>query len=188
MGLRLRLKASFDLSSFSPTNQVILRALKKYGMIVADNGSAWYLSGAPDGRWNDDELHALGRVSGANFEVVDEAGLQVAPNSGQARQGTGIPPACTKVPDPPVLLSPRRGAVVTVGPVVLDWADTRCATSYRVRVQRSSRPQATVYQKDGLSISQDVVPPVARGKYAWSASACNTRGCSPSVSWPLTVK
>jgi hypothetical protein len=70
MGARLRLKASFDISSFSPQNQVILTALKKYGMILADNGSAIYLSGAPDSRWNNSDLHLLGTVTAANFDVV----------------------------------------------------------------------------------------------------------------------
>lgn len=71
MGLRLRLKAGFDVSSFSATNQAILNALKRYGMIVADNGSDWYLSGAPDSRWNDEDLAKLAQVRGSDFEVVD---------------------------------------------------------------------------------------------------------------------
>jgi hypothetical protein len=70
MGMRVRLKASFDTSGFSPAMQVILRALKKYGMILADNGSNWYVSGAPDPRWNDDELHTLSALKGSDFEVV----------------------------------------------------------------------------------------------------------------------
>jgi hypothetical protein len=70
MGARLRLKASFDISSFSPQNQVILTALKKYGMILADNGSAIYLSGAPDSRWNNSDLHLLGTITAADFDVV----------------------------------------------------------------------------------------------------------------------
>ena len=70
MGMRVRLKASFDISSFSPAMQVILRALKKYGMILADNGSNWYISGAPDPRWNDNELNTLKAIKGSNFEVV----------------------------------------------------------------------------------------------------------------------
>jgi hypothetical protein len=70
MGLRLRLKAGYDISGFPAKVQVILRALKKYGMIVADNGSSWYVSGAPDPRWSDDELHTLGRVPGSAFEAV----------------------------------------------------------------------------------------------------------------------
>ncbi|MBE0664284.1 MAG: hypothetical protein E4H23_05835 [Chrysiogenales bacterium] len=70
MGLRLRLKAGVDISGFAAVNQRILRALKKYGMIVADNGSDWYLSGAPDSHWDDDDLHELQRIRGRDFEAV----------------------------------------------------------------------------------------------------------------------
>jgi hypothetical protein len=70
MGMRVRLKASFNTSGFSPAMQVILRALKKYGMILADNGSNWYVSGAPDPRWSDDELNTLKALKGSDFEVV----------------------------------------------------------------------------------------------------------------------
>ena len=86
MGQRFRLKAGFAISSFSAANQVILTALKTYGMFVADNGSAWYLSGAPDERWDNDDLHDLqNRVHGSDFEAVDESSLMIDPNSGQAR-------------------------------------------------------------------------------------------------------
>ena len=78
MGMRVRLKASFDISTFPPEAQVILRALKKYGMIVADNGSNWYISGAPDARWDDNQLNALKTVQGSNFEVV-QMGMVVHP-------------------------------------------------------------------------------------------------------------
>jgi hypothetical protein len=71
MGERFRLKQSFDISGFSPTNQTILQALKDYGMIVADNGSPWYLSGQPSDLWNNDDLHNLGSVVGSDFEAVD---------------------------------------------------------------------------------------------------------------------
>ncbi len=70
MGMRVRLKAGFDLSDFPASARVILTALKKYGMILADNGSDWFVSGAPDERWRDDELNALKRVKGSDFEVV----------------------------------------------------------------------------------------------------------------------
>jgi hypothetical protein len=70
MGMRVRLKASVDISGYSPAIQVILRALKRYGMIVADNGSNWYISGAPDSRWNDSELNTLKNIKGSDFEVV----------------------------------------------------------------------------------------------------------------------
>jgi hypothetical protein len=70
MGLRLRLKRDVDISGFSAINQRILRALKKFGMIVADNGADWFLCGAPDERWNDDDLHELHRIRGRDFEAV----------------------------------------------------------------------------------------------------------------------
>jgi hypothetical protein len=70
MGLRVRLKASFDVSGFPKQARVVLTALKRYGMLVADNGSNWFISGAPDPRWNNDDLHSLGRVKGTDFEVV----------------------------------------------------------------------------------------------------------------------
>lgn len=75
MGLRLRLKANVDISTYGPQSQVILLALKRYGMILADNGSAYYISGAPDPRWNDSELHALLGITGAMFEAVDTTGF-----------------------------------------------------------------------------------------------------------------
>ena len=70
MGMRVRLKAGFDISAYSPHVQVILKALKTYGMFVADNGSNWYISGAPDSRWDDNELGELKSIPGKNFEVV----------------------------------------------------------------------------------------------------------------------
>lgn len=85
MGQRFRLKADFDISEFSPHSQIILRALKRYGMILADNGSAWYISGAPDDRWNNDVLHELGRVLGSNFEAVDTSSLMVSPDSAEVK-------------------------------------------------------------------------------------------------------
>jgi hypothetical protein len=70
MGLRLRLKSDFNISGFSSKNQNILKALKRYGMLVADNGSNWFISGAPDSRWDDDDLSQLKKVKGKYFEVV----------------------------------------------------------------------------------------------------------------------
>ena len=91
LGQRFRLKAGFPISGYPVHAQVILRALKKYGLIVADNGSPWYMSGVPDSRWDNDVLHALGGVPGSAFEAVDASSLMVSSRSGQARQPT--PPA-----------------------------------------------------------------------------------------------
>ena len=86
MGQRFRLRADFDLSGFSPEVQVILQALQKYGMILADNGSPWFISGAPDERWDNDALHQLHQVHGSDFEAVDVSSLMVDPDSGQVNK------------------------------------------------------------------------------------------------------
>ncbi|HVO97907.1 MAG TPA: hypothetical protein VMT15_07560 [Bryobacteraceae bacterium] len=84
MGQRFRLRASFDITGFPSDVQVILRALKTYGMFVADNGSAWYISGAPDSRWNNDNLSTLRNVIGSDFEAVDDSAFMIGANSAQA--------------------------------------------------------------------------------------------------------
>jgi hypothetical protein len=76
MGLRVRLKASFDIRPFPRQARIVLTALKRYGMIVADNGSDWYITGAPNRGWSNDQLHTLGRVKGSAFEVVDTTTLR----------------------------------------------------------------------------------------------------------------
>ena len=70
MGARLRLKASFDISAYSAANQVILNAMKKYGLILADNGSTMYISGTPDDRWNNADLHLLDGATADDFDVL----------------------------------------------------------------------------------------------------------------------
>ena len=90
MGMRMRLKVSFDVSGYSAANQVILNALKKYGMIMADNGSNLYLSGEPDDRWDNNDLHALGQVKASDFEVI-----QMTPLYTQNTVPTGAPPQIT---------------------------------------------------------------------------------------------
>jgi hypothetical protein len=75
MGLRVRLKVSVDISGFPHQTRIVLQALKTYGMILADNGSNWYVSGAPNPKWSNDDLHSLGRVTGSMFEVVDTSSL-----------------------------------------------------------------------------------------------------------------
>lgn len=85
MGERFRLRADFDISTFPQDAQVILKAMKKYGLILADNGSSWYISGAPDPRWNDANLATLKRVKGADLEAVDASVYMLNPDSGQSR-------------------------------------------------------------------------------------------------------
>ncbi len=76
MGLRVRLKSSVKIKHYPKQARIVLKALKRYGMILADNGSAWYVTGAPDPRWDDDALHTLHGITGADFEVVDTRRLR----------------------------------------------------------------------------------------------------------------
>ena len=112
MGMRIRLKSSFNVSGFSAANQVILNAMKKYGMIVADNGSSMYISGAPDDRWDNNDLHNLGPVTASNFEVV-----QIAPLYTSANIPSGAAPHITQ-------FAASSISVVAGTPVTLSWQIT----------------------------------------------------------------
>jgi hypothetical protein len=97
MGAWFRLKASFDVSGFSAQNQVVLRALKKHGMVLGDNGSPWFLSGAPDPGWNDSGLQALRTVPGSAFEAVDVTSLKVSSTSYAVAGATPPPPPAAEL-------------------------------------------------------------------------------------------
>jgi hypothetical protein len=109
MGMRMRLKASFDISSFPPQSKVILAALQKYGMIMADNGSSIYISGDPDNRWNNDDLGSLKTVPASAFEVV-----QINPLYTPANVPTGPAPVITSFTANPTTVSAGQ-------PVTLSW-------------------------------------------------------------------
>ena len=81
MGARFRLKADYDISGFPPELQILLRAFKTYGIVLADNGSNWYVNGAPDEHWDNEMLHQLDVLTGDDFEAVDTSPLMVDPNS-----------------------------------------------------------------------------------------------------------
>jgi hypothetical protein len=103
MGARFRLKASYDISGYSPQAQVVLRAMQQYGLILADNGSNWYFGGTADPDWPSALVNELKEVPASAFEAVDESSLMVDPNSGQARQpgdtgGLGVGVNCTAEP------------------------------------------------------------------------------------------
>lgn len=112
MGQRFRLKASFDITPYPADVQVILVALKKYGMILADNGSAWYISGAPDPGWNNNDLSTMRNIPGSAYEAVDESSLLIDPNSGQARQ-SGVAVAVAP-PSASVYLTDTQAFTATV--------------------------------------------------------------------------
>jgi hypothetical protein len=107
MGARFRLKASFDISGYSTSAQVVLTAMKHYGMILADNGSNWFFQGTPDTRWQSALLDELKSVPASAFEAVDESSLMVDPNSGQA--------TITTTPGPGYRLIASDGGVFAFG-------------------------------------------------------------------------
>lgn len=121
MGIRIRLKAGFDISKFSAANQVILTAMKKYGLILADNGSNLYFQGTPDSRWNDDDLAKLGTIAGSNFEVVQSTPAWPGWDSATAPKGAT-----------PVILSFTASATsVTKGTAVtLSWNTSNDSYSF----------------------------------------------------------
>ena len=109
MGMRMRLKASFDISGYSAANQVLLVAMQQYGIIMADNGSNMYISGAPDDRWDNDDLHNLGQVTAADFDVVQMGTVYT-----QSNLPTGNAPAIASFT--------ASSSTVSAGmPVTLNW-------------------------------------------------------------------
>jgi hypothetical protein len=101
LGAWFRLKPGFDISGFSAQNQVILRALEKHGMVLADNGSSWFMSGAPDAAWNNSDLNLLRNIPGSAFEAVDVSSLNVSSTSYAVAGGSGPPPPPPPLPPPP---------------------------------------------------------------------------------------
>jgi len=113
MGMRIRLKASFDISGYSAANQAILTAMKQYGMILADNGGYFYFQGVPDPRWNDDDLENLDSIQSSNFEVVQMD--PAFPGWDTATAPTGQPPTINSFT--------ASAATVAAGtPVTLTWS------------------------------------------------------------------
>ena len=112
MGMRMRLKSSFDISSYPPQAQVVLNALQKYGMIMADNGSNLYISGDPDNRWNNDDLGTLKQVPASAFDVI-----LISPLFTPSNVPTGPTPKITSFTANPTTISAGQ-------PVTLSWTVT----------------------------------------------------------------
>jgi hypothetical protein len=174
MGERFRLKAGFDITPYPPEVQVILRAMKRYGIILADNGSAWYISGKPDPRWNNDNLRALRQLVGSNFEAVDATVLRIDPDSGEARQN-GVSVAVS-----PSVASVRVGreqvftATVTGAPNSVIWS-----------VNGVTGGDAIVGTIDGsgryLAPSAVPVPAAVTVRAASTASPTSTNGSTVTI-------
>jgi hypothetical protein len=134
MGMRVRLKANFDISGFSAANRVILTAMKTYGLIMADNGSSMFISGAPDERWDNDDLHALASVTASNFEVI-----QMSPIYTSANLPAGPPPKI-------MAFSASSTSVASGTSVTLSWQVSGASyviVSPQVGVSRNSSENVT---------------------------------------------
>jgi chitodextrinase len=181
MGQRFRLKASFDISQFSPQVQVILQALKKYGMILADNGSSWFISGAPDSQWNDDMLvNELKLVKGSDFEAVDESSLMVDPDSGQVNSTPSE--SDTLPPSTPTNLV---GTALSSSQINLSWnpsSDNVGVTGYRVirnGIQIGTTANPSSYGDTGLSPART---------YRYSVAAYDAAGNASMVSRAVSAR
>jgi len=178
MGARFRLRADFDISRFSPVNQVILTALKKYGMILADNGSSWFVQGVPDPRWSDDDLHALTQIPGSAFEAVDESSIMVSPDSGQTTAGNA--PATT------VSLNPASATVTTGSTVGFTATVNNAATqsvTWSVNGVAGGNSVVGTISSNGLYTAPATVP----NGGAVTISATSTAATNVSASATVTV-
>lgn len=212
MGQRFRLKASFDISRFSRDVQVILTAMKTYGIILADNGSNWFISGAPDPRWNDTMLRELKQVRGSEFEAVNVSSLRIDPNSGQARQLSATPtttltpsPTATRTAVPPTATATRTAVPPTAiqtpmpGIVFADDFETNKGWSFNPNSSDTATtgkwergdPQATGYNgPKQLGTTVNGVNDLVTGRLAGSSAgthdidggATSTR--SPAIALP----
>ncbi len=140
MGERFRLRANFDVTGFPAEIRVILAAMKKYGLILSDNGSAWFITGTPDSRWNNDNLAKLSLVKGSDFEAVDASVFMLNPNSGQARSCDANIDGTVNVLDVQLQVNASLG-LVTCGFQDLD-GDGQCNVADLQRVVNASLGQA----------------------------------------------
>ena len=156
MGQRFRLRSSFNLSGFSSQTQVILRALQRYGMILADNGSAWFISGVPDERWDNDSLVSeLRLVKGSDFEAVDASALMLQPDSGQVKSQA-----------PPQKCDLRISVEATPDPAIF-----RARLVYRISVSNQGPGQATRVTLREVYSDKSSVAQVSCGQCSYSQSA-----------------
>jgi hypothetical protein len=168
MGQRFRLKAGVDISGYSAPVQVILRAMKKYGLILADNGSAWYISGAPDERWDNDMLHEMDNIHGSDFEAVDASSLMIDPESGRAA-----------APGLLTLVSPNGGETWARKSVQsIAWSAGAAGDRLKIFLYRNRT-------KLGL-VAANVNP--AAGTYAWAVGTYGTNVAPAGAGYSIRIQ
>jgi hypothetical protein len=154
----VRLKASYDISHFKVQSKVILQALKTYGMMVADNGSSWYISGANDTRWDNDDLDQLKGVPGSAFEAV-YTGQLITNSDGP------LPPSSTA--------SPKRNYFTTSQPT-LTWNRVTNAVRYQVQIADTASFSGAVTADAGNVLTFTWPWPLPDAPYFWRARACTS--------------
>ena len=179
MGQRFRLKASFDTSGYPPQAKIVLNALKKYGMMLADNGGALYLSGVPDERWDNDDLHTLSQVKGSDFEAVDSSSLMIDPDSGQTRSLA-----------PPTVISIIPSIAPNTGPVsITNLSGTGFQTGAIVNLTRSGETNITA--TDVVVTAPDMITctflVTGKAAGAWNVMVTNIDGNSGMKSNAFTI-
>jgi hypothetical protein len=172
MGLRLRLRASFDESRYPREIQIIMRGLKKYGMMVADNGASWFFGGEPDPRWDNDMLRLLLDVKGSDFEAVDVSSLMIDPNSGQARQEAST-----------VTVTPSSATVITQGNK--QFAANQSVT-WSVNGVAGGNSQIGYIDSNGLYSAPSAVPNPATVQVQ-AISGQNVASASVTIMYPAPV-
>ncbi|HXO67118.1 MAG TPA: hypothetical protein VN863_03895 [Candidatus Dormibacteraeota bacterium] len=162
MGARFRLRAGFDVSRFSASSQVVLNAMKHYGLLLADNGSNWYFQGAAENGWSDTMIGELKTVPAGQFDALDESSLMIDPNSAQARQPGGAPAstrgsgppvqvAAALPPDPPAPI-PSASASTAVTSAVERAGRRDAGLNTSIPQLASGHPQPAARQPAGISI------------------------------------
>jgi hypothetical protein len=169
MGARFRLKASYSLAGLRPDTQVVLRAMKKYGLILADNGSNWYFQGTADNAWNTDFLDEIKDVPASAFEAVEASSLMIDPNSARAR-GTGTGGLGQGPHRHPGPWRPRQAG--TSAP----------RASQPTRPTAAAKPTAAALPTDATTAGPNAAAPAYRPVLI---NAQPSRGRQPSVAWPL---
>ena len=165
MGARFRLKASYNISSYSPQAQVILTAMKHYGVILADNGSDWFFTGTEDSRWGDDVLNGLKSVPASQFEAVDESSLMLNPDSGQARQ------------------IPLNGPAASLSVSALNFGNQTTGTT--------SATQSVTLRNVGnanLTVSSVTVSGANAGDFSVATDSCSTGTLAPNGTCSVSVR
>lgn len=143
MGARFRLKASFSTAGFRSDTKVLLAAMKKYGMILADNGSDWYFTGAASDDWSNDMLDELKSIPASAFEAVDASSLMISPSSGKAKQSSGAAPAPTPSPSTPKPKpKPKPSSTATPSPSPTPSATPSAASPSPTPPFLADRPRA----------------------------------------------